>query len=80
MLSAFLFFASCGKDDAPPAPVIDITEPVDPDPVFIEADPNINDGVITFETTGPSFAAENRQGEERAQGNWSNFGETGETR
>lgn len=80
MLSAFLFFTSCGKDDAPPAPVIDITEPVDPDPVFIEADPNINDGVITFETTGPSFAAENRQGAERAQGNWSNFGETGETR
>ncbi len=54
MLSAFILFASCGKDDDP-APVIDITQPEPEEPVFIEVDPNINDGLITFEESGPSF-------------------------
>jgi len=77
MLSAFILFASCGKEDDP-APVIDITQPEPEEPVFIEVDPNINDGLITFEESGPSFAAENKQDETRGPGNWSNFGEVGD--
>ena len=42
--------------------------------VFTEADPDINDGIITFEETGPSFSAENMQPVDRSVGNWNRFG------
>lgn len=71
LFSLFIFF-SCAEDDDQGEIIID---PVDPGtPVFIEADPNLNDGVITFEETGPSFSAENMQPEDRSVGNWSRFG------
>ena len=72
-IMALFVIVSCGKDD-PVGPQIDLEEPDDTDPVFIAVDPDINDGVITFEETGPSFDVENLQGETREAGNWGRFG------
>lgn len=74
-LSLFSLFIilSCSKDDDDQGQIIiDTGDPGET--VFIEADPNLNDGVITFEETGPSFSAENVQPEDRSVGNWSRFG------
>jgi hypothetical protein len=73
LLLSFLFFVYCSKDNDDTGGTIIIDETPEED-VFIEADPNINDGVITFEETGPSFSEENRQPDDRSQGNWSRFG------
>ena len=79
ILAFFLFFVGCSKDNDNDGGSIVIDQDPDED-VFIEADPNINDGMITFEETGPSFAEENWQPEDRTQpGNWSYFGGVGET-
>ncbi len=72
-IMALFVIVSCGKDD-PVGPQIDLEEPDDTDPVFIAVDPDINDGIITFEETGPSFDVENLQGETREAGNWGRFG------
>ena len=72
-IMALFVIVSCGKDD-PVGPQIDLEEPGDTDPVFIAVDPDINDGIITFEETGPSFDVENLQGETREAGNWGRFG------
>ena len=75
-IMAMFIIVSCGKDDPVP-PTIVLEEPDDTtDPVFIAANPDINDGVITFEETGPSFAVEDLQGETREAGNWGRFGGT----
>ena len=55
ILAFFLFFVGCSKDNDNDGGSIVIDQDPDED-VFIEADPNINDGMITFEETGPSFA------------------------
>lgn len=71
-LMAVFFLVSCSKNDDDGSAV---TPEPEPEPTgFIEADPNINDGVLTFEETGPSFSQENRQPDDRTSGNWSNFG------
>ncbi|MGB2403727.1 MAG: hypothetical protein ACPIA1_00180 [Flavobacteriaceae bacterium] len=69
---ALIFVASCGKDDDGGGTIIIDQNPSED--VFIEVDPNLNDGEITFEETGPSFALENKQPEDRSQGNWGRFG------
>ena len=71
-IMALFVIVSCGKDD-PVGPQIDLEEPGDTD-VFIAVDPDINDGIITFEETGPSFDVENLQEETREAGNWGRFG------
>lgn len=71
LLSLFIIL-SCDDDDDQGQIIID---PEDPgETVFIEADPNLNAGMITFEETGPSFSEENRQPDDRSVGNWSRFG------
>ena len=73
-IMAMFVIVSCGKEDTV-TPQIVLEEPDDTsEPVFIAADPDINDGVITFEETGPSFDVENLQGETREAGNWGRFG------
>ena len=78
-LLAFLFFASCKKDDDTGTITIN-PDPEPTEPVFIEADPNINDGTITFEETGPSFSEENENNETNTAGTWGRFGEVGDTK
>ena len=83
---AFTIFIGCSKDDDDnnnnnnnnDDNTIIIEEEEEEEAVFIEVDPNINDGVITFEETGPSLSAENMQPDDRSQGNWSRFGSVGE--
>lgn len=86
-LLAFTIFIGCSKDDDDnnnnnnnnnDDNTIIIEEEEEEEAVFIEVDPNINDGVITFEETGPSLSAENMQPDDRSQGNWSRFGSVGE--
>lgn len=73
-IMALFITVSCGKDD-PVTPPIVLEEPDDTtEPVFIAADPDINDGVITFEETGPSFDVANLQDGTREAGNWGRFG------
>ena len=73
-LSLFSLFIilSCKDDDDQGQIIIDPDDPGET--VFIEADPNLNAGMITFEETGPSFSEENRQPDDRSVGNWSRFG------
>ena len=76
-LLAFTIFIGCSKDDDDnnnnnnnnDDNTIIIEEEEEEEAVFIEVDPNINDGVITFEETGPSLSAENMQPDDRSQGN-----------
>ena len=76
----FIFsIISCSKDnDNDNQGSIVIEEPEED--VFVEADPDLNAGMITFEETGPSFKTENWQPEDRTKpGNWSYFGGVGDT-
>lgn len=77
-LVAILFTVSCGKDDDNTGTIVIETPDETEEPVFIAADPDINAGVITFETTGPSFDLANAQPDDRSQGNWGFFGTVGE--
>ena len=81
-LMAIFLVVSCGKnddDDDTGTIVIEVPDDTDTqDPVFIAADPDINTGTLTFEQTGPSFALENAQPDDRSQGNWGFFGTVGE--
>ena len=73
----FIFsIISCSKDNDNQGSIV-IEEPEED--VFVEADPDLNVGMITFEETGPSFKTENWQPEDRTQpGNWSYFGGVGD--
>jgi len=75
---AILFIVSCGKNDDDTGTIVITPPDEDETPVFIAADPDINDGVITFEETGPSFDLSNKQPDDRSQGNWGSFGAVGE--
>jgi hypothetical protein len=77
-LSFIFYVISCSKDnDNDNQGSIVIEEPEED--VFVEADPDLNAGMITFEETGPSFKTENWQPEDRTQpGNWSYFGGVGD--
>ena len=79
-LSAIIFTTACSKldDDDDTGTIVIETPDETEEPVFISADPDINDGVITFETTGPSFDVANAQPEDRSQGNWGFFGTVGD--
>ena len=83
---------SCNKEEVeePNKITIDLPEPQEPDSdsdtdtdsgtEFIEGiNPNLNEGVITFEEFGPSFNEEDRQSEDRSAGNWSRFGGVDQT-
>ena len=71
---------SCSKDDPTPPPPIVIDPGDGDDDSFIALDPNLNDGVIEFETTGPSFDAENELNESNPNGTWGVFGGNGENK
>ena len=71
---------SCSKDDPTPPPPIVIGPGDGDDDSFIALDPNLNDGVIEFETTGPSFDAENELNESNPNGTWGAFGGNGENK
>ncbi len=84
----YLFFAliliavvSCSKDEEAeetPTITIDLPDPeeeTEDTPDFVEGiNPDLNDGMITFEDEGPSFNDEDRQPDDRSTGNWSRFG------
>jgi hypothetical protein len=74
---------SCGKDEVEESPTISIVTPPADDTSsdsdttadFVEGvDPNINEGTITFEESGPSLSEDNLQASDRAEGNWGRFG------
>ena len=71
---------SCSKDDPTPPPPIVIDPGDGDDDSFIALDPNLNDGAIEFETTGPSFDAENEVNESNPNGTWGVFGGNGENK
>ena len=62
-LSAIMFTTACSEldDDDDTGTIVIETPDETEEPVFISADPDINDGVITFEATGPSFDVANAQ-------------------
>jgi len=71
-LIAVIFFTACGSNDDTPDPMVDNPD----DPItFLEIDPDINLGTITFEETGPSFSLENENLDANPLGNWGRFGE-----
>ena len=59
-LSFIFYVISCSKDNDDDNQGSIVIEDPDED-VFIEADPDLNSGMITFEETGPSFKTENYQ-------------------
>lgn len=71
---------SCSKDDPTPPPPIVIDPGDGDDDSFIALDPDLNDGAIEFETTGPSFDAENELNESNPNGTWGVFGGNGENK
>lgn len=83
----FAFVISCEKEtEEETTPSIGIELPTPEDETSEEAeeflegiDPNLNEGEITFEQTGPSLSEDDLQAADRAEGNWGRFGEVGET-
>ena len=74
-LLAVTFFTACDSDDDATDPVVDNPGDGTDDPItFLEIDPDINLGTITFEETGPSFSFENENLEANLLGNWGRFG------
>jgi len=74
-LLAVTFFTACDSDDDATDPVVDNPGDGTDDPItFLEIDPDINLGTITFEETGPSFSLENENLEANLLGNWGRFG------
>lgn len=73
---------SCSKEDpiAPDPIVIDNGDGDDDTNEFITLDPSLNDGPITFETTGPSFNEDDELNATNPNGTWGRFGETGESK
>ena len=84
IFSFFTVILSCGKDEVEEAPTITVETPepetpsdsgTDTSSDFVEGiDPDLNEGIITFEEYGPSFSLENAQAADRLEGNWGYFG------
>lgn len=70
---------SCSKEEEITTPIV-IEEETTEEDTFVALDPNLNDGTITFEETGPSFSEEDESNASNANGTWGRFGETGESK
>ena len=79
LLSIHFTVISCTKEDLDPPPPIVIDDDDDTDE-FIALDPDLNAGPITFETTGPSFEADDELNSTNPNGTWGRFGETGDSK
>ncbi|MBL6646662.1 MAG: hypothetical protein ISP68_01720 [Flavobacteriaceae bacterium] len=74
LFSLLLVFTSCKEDDNGGGTIV-IPGPDPGETVFIAAQPNLNDGAIEFEVTGPSFDADDAEDATRTNGGtWSRFG------
>lgn len=73
-----LTLISCSKEEEITTPIV--IEEESEEETFIALDPNLNDGTITFEETGPSFSEEDELNASNANGTWGRFGETGESK
>ena len=80
LLGAAIVISSCSKEDPVITDPIVIDNDDDKTDEFIALDPNLNDGPITFETTGPSFDEEDELNATNPNGTWGRFGETGESK
>lgn len=66
---------SCSKEDLDPETPIVIEEPEEPGNSFIAISPDLNDGKIEFETTGPSFEPADELNSTNSNGTWGVFGD-----